>query len=269
MDFVGKPTSTTHSAIAMATDVDLASINVLLEQAAEGLKMLEQEYAESVRVLKPTPAFRVGTLNHLVQHRAILDYLANSLLEFCRRAPEKVYFPIAKPGMAASMFQQLVEKRWLPGLPTARPDVFEVLESVQGYRPGNAWITAFVNMTNSNKQVRLSLMAIAGCNAKVIQLPWGVGLQVGDRGLESVDLHGTIVFIGPQGQRLEIRGPDVIDRNTISLANADPEISVARMTWQEFKFDEFPHQPAIVFLCAVNTEVKRIVDRLVPLLSVS
>lgn len=115
MDLFGKPTSNTHSARAMATDVDLPSINVLLEQAAEGLKTLEREYAESVRVLKPTPAFRVGTLNHLVQHRAILDYLANSLVEFCTRAPEKVYFPIAKPGMEASMFQQLVEKRWLPG----------------------------------------------------------------------------------------------------------------------------------------------------------
>ena len=256
-----------RSAKAMATDFDQASVNVLLEQAAEGLKMLEREYAESVRGLKPTPAFRVGTLNHLVQHRAILDYLANSLVEFCTRAPEKVYFPIAKPGMAASIFQQLVEKRWLPGLPTARPDVFEVLESVQGYRPGNDWITAFVNMTNSNKHVRLSLMEISGCNATVIQLPWGAGLQVGERGLRSLDLQGTLAFIGPQGQRLEIRGPDIIDRNTISLANADPGISVARMTWQEFKFDEFPHQPAIVFLRAVNTEVKRIVDRLIPLLS--
>jgi uncharacterized protein YsxB (DUF464 family) len=66
MSYFGKPKINTHSAIAMATDVDLASINVLLEQAAEGLKTLEQEYAESVRVLKPTPAFRVGTLNHLV-----------------------------------------------------------------------------------------------------------------------------------------------------------------------------------------------------------
>lgn len=122
-------------------------------------------------------------------------------------------------------------------------------------------------MTNSNKHVRLSLMAIAGCNATVIQLPWGVGLQIGDRGFESVDLQGTLAFIGSQGQRLEIRGPDMIDRNTISLANADPGINVVRRTWQEFKFDEFPHQPAIVFLSAVNTEVKRIVDRLVPLLS--
>ena len=269
MDLFGNPTSNTHSARATATDVDIPSIHVLLDQAAEGLKTLEREYAESVRVLKPTPAFRVGTLNHLVQHRAILDYLANSLVEFCTRAPEKVYFPIAKPGMEASMFQQLVEKRWLPGLPTARPDVFEVLESVQRYRPGNDWITAFTNMTNSNKHVRLSLMAIAGCNATVIQLPWGVGLQIGDRGLESDDLQGTLAFIGPQGQRLEIRGPDMIDRNTISLANADPGINVVRRTWQEFKFDEFPRQPAIVFLSAVNTEVKRIVDRLIPLLSAS
>jgi len=269
MNYVGKPRCNIQSAGEMVNGFDQASVDALLEQAAEGLKVLEREYGESVLGIRPTPAFRVATLNHLVQHRAILDYLAHGLLVFCTGVPNKVYFPIAKPGMGASKFRDRVEKRWLPGLPSARPDIFEVLESVQQYRPGNEWITAFANMTNSNKHVRLSLMSIAGCDATVIGLPWGFGMQIGDRGFRKINLEGTakLAFIGPQGEQLEIRGPETIDRNTVSLLNADPGISILNMKWQEFKFDEYPFQPAIEFLHEVNDEVKRIVDRLAPLLA--
>lgn len=252
----------------MATGFDQASADALLGQAAEGLKVLEREYGESVRWLKPTPAFRVATLNHLVQHRAILDYHAHRLLDFCAVVPKKVYFPIANPGMGASKFRDRVETKWLPGLPRARPDIFEVLESVQQYRPGNEWITAFAKMTNSNKHVRLSLMTIADCDATVIGLPWGFGMQIGDRGFRKINLEGTakLAFIGPQGEQLEIRGPETIDRNTVSLLSADPGISIIHMKWQEFKFDEYPFQPAMEFLRQVNDEVKRIIDRLAPIL---
>jgi hypothetical protein len=64
-----------------------------------------------------------------------------------------------------------------------------------------------------------------------------------------------------------ICGPETINANTRTLLHADPPIGLLQAVWTEFKFDDFPQQPARVFLEAAEREVRAIASRIESLVS--
>jgi len=241
----------------------LESAKALLGEIPAQLVALQDEYKECVRLLSVSPKFRAQTLSYLVGLRAILDYLAHDLAPFLSKAPSKLYFPVAKKGVPRANFEQALTKKWLPGLCATRPDIYSYLISVQHFHTGNEWITAFHELSNLNKHVRLSMMTIGGCNATIVRVLGQPRMQIGDRGLQqlSISAGGTLAF-DTRGVKLAIRGPQVIDGSTKNLLDADLGIDIAHATWTEFKFDQFPSQPAIVFLEIAEKEVRRIATQL-------
>jgi hypothetical protein len=249
----------------MAVPSHLDSAAILLAQTREELAGIEREYADCVTKMRISPKLRVATLDYMVHQRAILDYLAHELLPFCKKSPNKVYFPIAKRHLHAVEFHQALNTKWLPGLADQRPDIFAYLDALQHYRLGNEWLIPFSLLANTNKHVRLTTQSISDCEAVVIRNPRGSGaLQIGDRGAQAVHLQegGSLRFEGPPGEYLTVRGPQTIDRNTTGLVDADPGLELIRQAWTENKFPEFPLQPAIVFIRIVDVEIRRIVAEL-------
>jgi hypothetical protein len=246
----------------------LESAKVLLGELPAQLAALQAEYRQCVQSASVSPSFRAHTLSYLVNLRAVLDYLAHELVPFLSKTPPKLYFPIAKRGMPQVKFEQELRTKWLPGLDVNRPDIFSYLMGLQHFHPGNEWITAFHELSNQNKHVRLSKMAIGDCEATVVRMHGRAVMQIGDRGLHELNLSdkGSLSFEGSGGRGFNIRGPQVINRNTTALLDADPGLDVARATWTEFKFDQFPLQPAVVFLEIAEKEVRRIATKLESLL---
>jgi hypothetical protein len=245
----------------------MESLQILRARTAEELIALESLYRQCTYTLTVTPEFRVAMFDYLVHQRTILDYLAHGFVQFCSKRPPKLYFPLAKPGMERDAFLQQLNSRWMPGLQHSHPELFAYVDGVQWYAPGNETIAGLVKLVNLNKHVRLSLMEISDSTALVIENPGHSAIQVGDRGLRAVNIAAgaTLAFEGPPGRRLVVRGPQVIDRETTRLDDADAGLRVRRLQWREFRFDEAPHTSAISFLAHVRTEVERICDRVLSL----
>lgn len=243
--------------------MDVESLTILREKTKDEITYLEAIYSQCTHRMQVLPAFRVAVFDYLTHNRAILDYLAHAIASYCTQSPPKIYFPLAKRGMKRQAFLDALDKTWMPGLRAANAQLFGYVDSLQWYSPGNETLTALHEMSNSNKHVKLSQMAIEECIAVVVQNPGYSGMQVGDRGFRAVTLEAgaTIRFPGPAGQSLAVRGPQVIDRDTLFLSDADPGLTLTRQAWQEFKFDAAPMATAIEYLKHVRVEVERICDR--------
>ena len=239
----------------------IISANALLDIVPSLLSALQAEYKECVRNLVVSPKFQHDTKTLLGDLRSILDYLAHELVRFCSRPPDKVYFPIAGRRVPQASFESSLSKRWLPGIDRSRPDIFTYLVRLQHFYPGNDWLPAFQELSNTNKHVILSEMQVAGYDAVLIRLDGKPVMQIGDRGYGSIVLGGTLVFRAGS-RRAAIRGPQTIDRNTKQLDHADAGLDVVSATWTEFKFEEFPTQPAILFLEIAEREVRRVSEKL-------
>lgn len=241
----------------------LESARILLTEIPAGLEALQDEYKQCVTNLAVSPKFRVQTQSFLGHLRAALDFLSHEINRFCSRMPARVYFPIAKKGISQKSFEKNLRNKWLPGLEKSRPDLFEYLIKIQYFYPGNEWLPAFHELSNKNKHVKLSIMQIIGCNAAIIRFYGIPVMQIGDRGLGTsrIEAGGTLLF---RSNSLEgaIRGPQTLDRNTKQFVDADPGLDIASATWSEFKFDEFPDQPAIVFLEIAERQVRQICSRI-------
>ncbi len=126
------------------------------------LAAVEAEYKHCTLTLRASPELRIKFYDFFVHQRAILDYLAHDIAAACTSIPRKIYFRLAKPGISAAKFRQKMDKEWMPGLSVGRPDLFALLDSVQPYND-NAWIEAFISMTNSNKHFALMTCDVADC----------------------------------------------------------------------------------------------------------
>jgi hypothetical protein len=241
----------------------LESARVLLDEIPSGLSALQDEYGECIKKVAVSPKFRAQTHAFLGHLRSILDFLAHEVARFCPSAPAKIYFPIAKVGMSKADFEKNLRKKWLPGIDIGSPAIFDYLMKLQYFYPGNDWLPAFHNLSNKNKHVQLSRMEIAGCDAAMICYNGKPFMQIGDRGLHSLTLEaGASLVLSSGSHRAAIRGPQIIDRSTEKLHDADPGVDIVLGTWAEFKFNEFPQQPAIVFLEAAAKEVRRISEQI-------
>jgi len=241
----------------------IESARLLLDEIPSALSVLQDEYVVCIKKLAVSAKFRTQTQAFLGHLRSILDFIAHEVTRFCSSLPRKVYFPIAKVGMSKSYFENKLRKEWMPGIDIKRPDIFDYLVKLQHFYPGNDWLPAFNNLSNINKHIHLSRMEIAGCDAALICYKGNPVMQLGDRGLQSltIELGGSLVFQSGS-HRAAIRGPQTIDRSTKILRDADPDLSVVLGTWTEFKFNEFPQQPAIVFLKMAEKEVRQISEKI-------
>ncbi len=248
---------------------DKESLGILRTQTAQDLLKLSSLYQECTYRLTVSSDFRVATLDYLVHSRATLDYLAHEIVRYCSSTPKKVYFPLAHPGLKREAFLDHLDSRWMPGLRVGHPGLFNYIDRLQWYAAGNETLVGLVKLVNSNKHIRLSLMEVADCEAVVVESPGHSAIQVGDRGLKSVAIAEgcTLRFEGPPGRYLSVRGPQLIDRDTVSLLDADVGVRLRRMNWREFKFDEVAHTTAMAFLAHVRTEVERICEQVVALVS--
>lgn len=244
------------------------SATVLLGEIPAQLAGLREEYNACLHRVTVSPRFRALTLSFLVNLRAVLDYLAHDLIPFLSKTPSKLYFPIAGRGLPESKFEETLKKKWLPGLDARRPDIFSFLMGLQHFQPGNEWITAFSELSNRNKHVRLSKMTMGDCEATVVRLHGHPVMQLGARGFAKWVINGPVAltFRDKSGKEFSIRGPQTLDRDTTLLHDADAGLDVVRAAWTEFKFDEFPPQPAIVFLEIAEREVRAIARQLAILL---
>ena len=241
----------------------LESAKILLDQVPFALSALQQEYKECITKLSVSPKFRTQTQAFLGHLRSILDFIAHELVSFCSHTPRKIYFPIAKTGVHKAAFESNLKKKWLPGIDLSRPDIFDYLIRLQYFYPGNDWLPAFHELSNKNKHVKLSRMETAGCDAVLIRFNGKPVMQIGNRGYQSLTIRegGSLVF--KQGaRRAAIHGHQTIDQNTNKLLHADPELDIVPVACSEFKFDEFPQQPAIVFLEIAEKEVRRISEKI-------
>jgi hypothetical protein len=189
-----------------------------------------------------------------------LEYLAQDFVRFCTSRRKDVYFPIATTGTSEPVFKGMLAK-WFPGLHNNKPALFDYLLKLQHFYPGNDWLPAFKELSNKNKHVTLSRMEMGGFDAAVIRLYGKPLMQFGARGIETLKLGGTLRFRSGSNQAC-LRGPQIIDRNTKKLLFADPGLDIVTATWTEFRFDEFPHQPAIVFLETAEREIRRISEKI-------
>ncbi len=245
----------------------LESSRVLLSQIPSSLATLQAEYKKCTASLSVSSEFRVQTQNFLNQLRSAMDYLAHEVVRFCSSRPGKVYFPIAKKDISKKSFEAKLRK-WLPGIEVNRPDIWSFLIQVQHFNQGNDWISAFHELSNSNKHVKLSKMAVAGCDSVLICLNGRPAMQIGDRGYGSIELRdGASLVIRSGSNQAAIHGPQTINHNTRLLLHADHGLDVVSSTWTEFKFDEYPQQPAIIFLEIVEREVRRICEQVMSLVS--
>ena len=94
-------------------------------------------------------------------------------------------------------------------------------------------------------------------------------LQLGDRGIQKlrIEAGGVLTFRAAGDSHLQIRGPQLIEPTTRMLCDADRGIELRISKWHEFKFVQFPNQPAIVFAGIVRREVARIaasIEKLMP-----
>lgn len=240
----------------------IESVQILLAEIPASLSGLHDEYNQCVMHLTVTPKFRTNTQSFLGQLRAILDYLAHDIARFCSRPPNKVYFPIAKAEIPKAKFEENLAKKWLPGLDKTKPDLFDYLLKLQHFYQGNNWLPAFHELSNRNKHICLSRMEIGDCRAALIRFHGKPVMQIGSRGFESFEIQeGGILQIRAGNNQAAIRGPQIVDRDTKKLIYADPGLDIITATWTEFKFNEYPSQPAIMFLELAEREVRQISEK--------
>ena len=86
--------------------------------------------------------------------RSVLDYIARDLLErYCHPAniKDNVYFPIRTE---KTSFEHVMRKYFL-GLEINCKTAYDILESLQLYKPENIWLGYFNKITNEHKHQRL------------------------------------------------------------------------------------------------------------------
>jgi hypothetical protein len=244
------------------TDSAVAMLRLLPDE----YRALANRFAQAEQFLSTPQTLTIAACDYLIHCRCVLDYLAHELIRLCNAAPKRVYFPVIRPpGRTAEFSLQM--KKWFPGLEGNHPQVYAALDYWQYYN-SNDWLIGFVEITNDAKHVQLALHERANCQAITIRhVDCPNGLQLGEAGLGAMvldDRGGTLRFPLRSGSFADIRGPQVLDKNTRHPVNADPGFIITEHNWQELKFSGYLSQPAVTFLKVVGVHVKQIAGSLAP-----
>lgn len=128
----------------------------LLEFAESELKRIRQLYEQAAVKRAVTPKLLISIKIFAEQVRSALDYLAHDIRESYGpppRATDKIYFPVLDDVEA---FHRKVPI-WFPQLRESACEIYEYLESVQPYHPGQDWLKHFVDLVNTGKHRQLAL----------------------------------------------------------------------------------------------------------------
>lgn len=130
------------------------NIDALLKKANDQMKAIRAEYDRSLQAKEIEPALKIDIKNLCENLRSALDYIAHDIREkHCPVAnpKDRFYFPILPDAQAFAK----QTSQWFPGLASASPALWALLESIQPYEPGHEWLGRFNRLNNENKHGNL------------------------------------------------------------------------------------------------------------------
>ncbi len=130
------------------------SISALLTHSRKSLASIERQYGASLQDQTVSETLRVEVKGLFENLRSVLDYFAHEIRDlFCppRKPRDRIYFPILPD---RTQFEKNMT-RWFPDLQLSVPDLWDYLEAVQPYQPGQDWLGHFNVINNQNKHDRL------------------------------------------------------------------------------------------------------------------
>jgi len=148
----------------------------LIDYSRAGFNLLKLEYGYCTDTKTVTPVLPVMIKNFLQNARSALDFSAHALYKRFgdqSKPPTTIHFPYAWLGATEKEFGRKVDIN-LPGIKTARPDIYEVLNSYQYYNSDdNIWLPEFMELIGDNKYADL----VIGPVEDVDQLVTDFGVQ--------------------------------------------------------------------------------------------
>jgi|GEM_PF-5535256 len=117
------------------------------EELIEHCKTSIEKFEKEVKCSK------VDIKNHLENLRSTLEYVAQEFNQSLSNPKSKVYFPYAFSKDEASFLDSI--KKNFPTLSSEKPDLFNLLESIQNYKANDDWLYDLCNLTNEAKHKKL------------------------------------------------------------------------------------------------------------------
>jgi hypothetical protein len=203
------------------------AIGVLLKRTHEETALFLDKYLRPDIKSHEIDDLSVNLKNLLENYRSALDYTAHNIAKFCmpKPSPQRVQFPIAKPGEVAIDFEKKLDK-WFPGLVKNSSKVRDYLLSIQEFN-GDFWLRQLADLSNFNKHHTLSDQEQSEFVSTVVRFG-DAGIRFGELGLRSLTIQtgGILRLLNTAGQHADVKGPCFIDAKTMSLVGLDTRIKI-------------------------------------------
>lgn len=219
------------------------SIAALLKKARTDFARLKDEYNASLHEKHVREDLKVSIKNIFENLRSCLDYLAHDIHEtHCAgsKKSDRLYFPIRQ---SATDFGTAITSDF-PGLPSAAPHVFSVLETVQPFR--DPWLGQFNKLNNHNKHQ--DLVEQSRSEARHVTVSRGGG---------SVSWGPGVTF----GSGVSVMGVPIDPKTQMPVPNTVAKTEV--VTWVDFRFREID-QSVLSFIEKSIENVEKLFSSLRP-----
>ncbi len=233
-------------------------IIALLIDAGQNIMVIEltirqARYDLSVReILKPKIK---STLEHF---RSCLDYCALDIFEQLISNEcvddKKIYFPYGKN---EEIFRKQVKKNLTDTLISSYPDVYLLIESIQSYKLGNAWLEDLCCRTNNMKHNSLSSQERAD----------GIAIQADDFAYIKADNTSTVILDHVKLEDNFVNSFTYDKGHTLS----DYDFTLTEIkidNWTEFRF-EGTNICVLDFVKKVHRSISDFITQLYRLLSIN
>jgi hypothetical protein len=193
------------------------SIEALINKSRKTFVALKNDYQESLHRKVVSEELKIDIKNIFENLRSCLDYVAHEVFEACISVtqPDKLYFPIRQ---SRNEFDNAIKKDF-PGLQTAKPSVYNILELVQPYH--DKWLGQFNQLNNNNKHQDLEEQTRTESKRVTVSSPSGGG---------SVSWGPGVTF----GGGVSVMGVPIDPRTQMPVPNNQVKTEV--MTWIDFRF---------------------------------
>lgn len=228
-------------------------IQAVLEDCASSISRIKERYEAArsdesqLEILKPV------VKSALEQCRSVLEYSAQDIWESYTKKKNSPHFPYGKD---EESFSKSLRKN-LPGLDTQRPDLLQIVCSIQPHICGSLWLYDFCVLTNFNKHDRLKPQVRRDSPSNTI--------SIGDGGMIMRD-SGNIRI-----NQWRVNGV-LINREPLVLSNSMSQQQLRGMVidsvqvkkehdWVEFHFEGSMHD-VLKLLDYSHAEIGRFVEEL-------
>jgi hypothetical protein len=219
------------------------NVTALVQRAESQLSSIRGTYEKALHEKLVDEALKIDIKNLCENLRSALDYIAHDIREkSCPSAStrDRFYFPILPD--SASFVRQTAQ--WFPGLATAAPKIYGLLESIQPYQDGYAWLGLFNRLNNENKHGNLVEQTKTETRRVNVKIQGG--------GQVSWNL-GSVRF----GPGVLIGGVPVNPATQMPVPH--PSQTVEVVTWVDFRFSGI-EASALALLTDATKGVKIIAD---------